>query len=215
MIAAVFDLDRTLLPSTTAERLFVRYLIERRVLGLRALVETARFSLTTGLRDPIRLVKENRPYFRGLHVARMWLLGRRCFEDVIRGRLSKRGLDQLELHRRAGHRIVLLSGSIPFVVQPMARTFAVDHVICSQLDVRDQRLTGRIVDLHPYGKAKAELMRRYAGAVSLDLARSYCYADHHTDVGILRLFGNPVCVNPTEQLRITATRAGWSIVEFD
>jgi HAD superfamily hydrolase (TIGR01490 family) len=215
MIAAVFDLDRTLLPSTTAERLFVRYLIEQRVLGLRALLETVRFSLTTGLRDPIRLVKENRPYFRGVHVARMWLHGRRCFDEVIRSRLSKRGLAQLEHHRDARHRIVLLSGSIPFVVQPMARAFKVDHVICSQLDVRDQRLTGRIVDLHPYGQAKAELMRRYAGAASLDLTRSYCYADHHTDEGILRLFGHPVCVNPTEQLRNTANRAGWSIVEFD
>src|SRR5207247_1567031 len=38
--AAVFDVDRTLVPVTTTERIFIRYLLRRRVIGLRAVLYT-------------------------------------------------------------------------------------------------------------------------------------------------------------------------------
>jgi HAD superfamily hydrolase (TIGR01490 family) len=214
MIAAVFDVDRTLLPDTTAERLFVRYLLRNRMLGVRSVAETLRFAVTRGREDPALAIREHRPYLRGQKVSQMRELGRRCFEEVIRPRLASQGVKRVRYHRTVGHRTVLLSGSLPFVLQPMAEALAVDDLICSRLGEADQRLGGRLIDLHPYGGAKAALIRRFAEEKYLDLGQSFCYADHHADEGVLRMFGHPVCINPTKRLRIIAQRLSWTVEEF-
>ena len=71
MIAAVFDVDRTLLPETTAERIFLSYLIHERVVGLRSLLETIRFMAVEGRSSPIKETRRHRPYLRDAHVAQI------------------------------------------------------------------------------------------------------------------------------------------------
>jgi HAD superfamily hydrolase (TIGR01490 family) len=214
VIAAVFDVDRTLLPDTTAERLFLGYLIHERVLGVRAALETLRFLAVRGRTSPIAATKRNRPYLRGQQASLLATLGARCFDEAIRPRLSARGVERVRWHTEHGHRVVLLSGSIPYVIEPMAQALGVEDVICSRLDERAQRLTGRIVGLHPYGAAKAMLIREFAGRFRIELDHSFCYADHHTDEHVLRLFGQPVCVNPNARLLRIAQRFSWPVEEF-
>lgn len=214
VIAAVFDVDRTLLPDTTAERLFLRYLVRERVLGARAAAETLRFLALRGWRHPVREMRAHRPWLRGQSEPEMVELGARCFEEVIGPRLAARGIDRVRYHIQAGHQTVLLSGSLPYVLQPMARMLGVRHVICSEPASRNQRLTGRLVGLHPYGAAKALLIRRFAEDAKVDLGKSFCYADHHTDEVVLRLFGHPVCINPNDRLYNIALRLGWPVEEF-
>lgn len=214
MIAAVFDVDRTLLPETTAERLFVRYLLQERVLGVRAAVETLRFSLLHGWPNPVREVRRNRPYLRGQLSLAMTEMGARCFEQVIRPRLAASGIERLREHRELGHHTVLLSGSLPFVLQPLAEAVGADETICSRMEERNGRLLGRLVGPHPYGTAKVSLIQRFAHDNAVDLASSYCYADHDSDAGVLQLFGHPICINPNDRLRAIAGRLGWPVEEF-
>ena len=214
MIAAVFDVDRTLLPDTTAERLFLRYLINERVIGFRSLLETVRFMAVKGRNNPIMATRRHRPYLRGSRVALVNELGARCFEEKIRPRLSPRGVERIQRHVKDGHQPVLLSGSIPQIIGPMAASLGVEHVICSNLESRGERFTGRLIGPHPYGGGKVLLIQRFASEFKIELQRSFCYADHHTDEPVLSLFGHPVCINPNERLRLIAQRLGWPIEEF-
>lgn len=214
MIAAVFDVDRTLLPNTTAERLFLSYLIKERVVGVRSLLETLRFVAVKGRNSPIRATRRHRPYLRGTSVDVVSELGARCFEEKIRPRLSARGVERVQRHLRDGHHPVLLSGSIPQVIGPMAAALGVEHVICSNLESRGERFTGRLIGPHPYGGGKVLLIQRFAKEFKIELQRSFCYADHDSDEPVLSLFGHPVCINPNERLRLIAQRLGWPIEEF-
>ncbi len=74
--------------------------------------------------------------------------------------------------------------------------------------------TGEVSAEHPYGEEKAALACRFAREHGVDLSRSYGYADHHSDAPFLRLFGYPVCVNPTPRLRTLAAAAGWAVEEW-
>jgi putative phosphoserine phosphatase / 1-acylglycerol-3-phosphate O-acyltransferase len=215
MIAAVFDLDRTLLPGTTAERIYLRHLVRHRVLGFGAAAHIVRYAVDSGLNDIFLRVRAERPYLIGLHDATLRLYGRRCAIEEILPALSQRGLDFLHWHQDRGHHPVLLSGSLPYAVEPLARELGIRNVICSQLDLESQRVTGRLKGLHPYGIAKATLMLEYGKANDVEFKVSYCYADHHTDESLMQLFGNPVCVNPSSQLRAIATENDWRIEEFD
>jgi len=214
MIAAVFDVDRTLLPDTTAERVFLSYLIKERVIGFRSLLETVRFIAVKGRNNPVMATRRHRPYLRGTRVELINELGARCFEEKIRPRLSARGVERVQRHLKDGHQPVLLSGSIPQIIGPMAATLGVEHVICSNLESDGDRFTGRLIGPHPYGGGKVLLIQRFANEFRIELQRSFCYADHHTDEPVLSLFGHPVCINPNERLRLIAQRLGWPIEEF-
>ncbi len=223
-VGAVFDVDRTLLPGTTAERLFLRYLWEKRELGLREALLTAGFAVRHLRPTPSRIVqsiRRHRPYLRGKDLAEMQQLGADCFARDIRPRLAARGIAAVAEHRAHGHTTVMLSGSLWFLLQPMAEFLGVNHVIATRLAVkaaakpgRGPKLTTRLEGPHPYGRAKALLIKRFADDRQLDLAMSYAYADHYTDAEMLALVGHPICVNPDERLRREAEKRGWQIEAF-
>ena len=223
-IGAVFDVDRTLLPGTTAERLFLRYLWEKRELGVREALLTAGFTLRHLRPTPSRIaqsIRRHRPYLRGKDLAEMQQLGADCFARDIRPRLAARGIAAVAAHRERGHTTVMLSGSLWFLLQPMAEFLGINHVIATRLAVkaatapgRGPKLTTRLEGPHPYGRAKALLIKRFADDRNLDLAASYAYADHYTDAEMLALVGNPICVNPDDRLRREAEARGWPIEAF-
>jgi HAD superfamily hydrolase (TIGR01490 family) len=219
LTAAVFDVDRTLLPGTTTERLFIRYLISQGQLGV---IQLARTALITGVYllrvlpklDPMEAIRRQRMYLAGLPEARVLNLAATCFREEIQPRLSAAGLATLREHQARGHLTVLLSGAPAFLLAPLQAYTGADHLIATHLEVRDGRFTGRITGPWPYGPTKALLMRHFAAEHGIAFADSYCYADHHTDVEVLTLFGRPVVINAKPRMAALAQARQWEQREF-
>ena len=215
IVAAVFDVDRTLVPVTTTERIFIRYLLRKRVLGPRAVLNTLVFMARQFPRvTPFEAIRRQRAYLAGQPIDKMRRLARACFETDIKPLISRAGLDAIREHKAQGHVVVLLSGSLDFLLEPMQEYVGADHLIAAHLEVVDGKLTGRIVGDFPFGTYKAVLIRHFAEQHGLDFSRSYAYADHHTDHEVLRLFGNPVVINPKEKMLEIARREGWPTKDF-
>jgi putative phosphoserine phosphatase/1-acylglycerol-3-phosphate O-acyltransferase len=68
--------------------------------------------------------------------------------------------------------------------------------------------------VHPYGSAKAEIVRSTYDIVDYDLSSSYAYANHATDFEFLELFGRPFLVNPAPRLMKRAKNKGFDVVCF-
>lgn len=213
-VAAVFDVDNTLLPGASSERLFIRFLIERRHLGWRAAVGTLAAMVRYARLGPFHALRQHRPYLRDWHVARLEALAEEAFATTIAPRLSRRGVERVRQHQVQGHVTVLLSGAPPFLLAPLSRQLGIEHVIGTPLATAAGVYTGTLAGGHPYGEEKAALARRFAAAHGVDLAASYAYADNHSDAPLLQLFGHPVCVNPSPRLRRLAARFGWPVEEF-
>jgi HAD superfamily hydrolase (TIGR01490 family) len=215
LVVAVFDVDRTLVPVTTTERIFIRYLLRKGVLGPRAVVRTITFMLRNLRKaSPFEAIRRERAYLSGLPYEKAVRLARRCFQTDIAPRISKAGLEALREHKREGHQVVLLSGSLDFLLEPFKEYVGADHLIAARMEVAGGKLTGRIEGDYPYGGLKATLIRHYAEEHGLDFTRSYAYADHHTDHEVLSLFGNPVVVNPRKKMLAIAEREGWEVKSF-
>jgi HAD superfamily hydrolase (TIGR01490 family) len=215
IVAAVFDVDRTLVPVTTTERIFIRYLLRNRVLGPRAVLNTLVFMARQFPRvSPFEAIRRQRAYLAGQPLEKMRRLARACFETEIKPRISQAGLDAIREHKAQGHVVVLLSGSLDFLLEPMQEYVGADHLIAAHLEVEHGKLTGRIVGDFPYGTYKAVLIRHFAEQHGLDFSRSYASADHHTDHEVLSLFGNPVVINAKEKMLEIARREGWPTKDF-
>jgi phosphoserine phosphatase len=123
-------------------------------------------------------------------------------------------LERLRQHRADGAMAVLLSGSLAELIEPMGEYVEAEVTIASRLRLAGSRIAGGLDGPHPYGTAKAALIQQLVQERAIELPASFCYADHHTDEPMLSLFGHPVCVNPSEQLRRLAQRHGWPVEEF-
>ncbi len=225
---AFFDIDRTLLVGTSLESCFLRAAWRRHILGIRALGR----NLTEGLRAlrhgallippglPWRtrlrylFLSGNKAYLRGLSLEVCHDLARISLEEEVLPRLSPRGLVRIREHQAAGHRVVLLSGTLDFLAQPLQAYLQADRLVAARPEVERGRLTGRLAEPHPYGARKRELLLQIAREEGIDLAGSFAYADHHTDLPFLEAVGHPVAVNPDRRLYRIARARGWAIERF-
>jgi HAD superfamily hydrolase (TIGR01490 family) len=210
--AAFFDLDHTLLTGTTTERLFLRRLLRSGELGpaelVRYLAQFRREPRLTG-----GFFRRNKAYLAGKPLSRILPLAEEAARQAL-SLMSPRGKQVLAEHHAAGRLVVLVTGTLDILAEPLRRELPIDVVIASNLVRADGRLTGGLSGLYPRGENKRALVRRLAEERGIDLARSFAYGDDWTDVPMLESVGHPVAVNPSQRLRELAERKGWAIERF-
>lgn len=212
---AFFDVDRTLIKGVSTEAIFIRYLIKRRKLKLIDLLRTALFLLKAVPRlfkEGIINIKENKTYLRNKPVEEIKCLGRICFEEEIRAYLSPKATALIEYHKNRGDLIVLLSGSLDFLIEPLKKHVGAHEVIATKIAKKDGMFLGRIKNIYPYGSNKLKLATEFCEKRELDIKGSYAYADHYSDRHILEGVGHAVAVNPDKRLKRLAKEKGWQII---
>ena len=130
------------------------------------------------------------------------------FHHLLLAKSFPAAFARVRAHRRLGHRTVLITGALDFLVEPLRPLF--DEIVCAALGVDDDgRLTGRLERFPPTGEARALVLAEYATGEGLDLAETVAYADSASDLPLLECVGFPVAVNPEARLAAIARRRGW------
>ncbi len=212
-IAAIFDVDGVIVAGDSLERAFFSFLWRRgelRWLDLLRLSGGALRAIVAG-RPPI---KGNKAYLRGKDAVRIRRLARECFEEEIARRLLPQAINRLRWHQESGHFVILLSGTLDLLLEPLAEHLGVCARIGTELEVEGRRLTGRIASLHPFGETKAECLSVISRIGKFDLKRSFAYGDHYADRFLLAAVGHPVATNPDPRLRKIAESRGWMTEDF-
>ena len=213
--AAYFDVDRTLLPRCTMERLFLPYLLKSGWLRIRDLgryVLRGIWGLTGG--EKFRGWHQNKQHLKNKDPEELNRLAADCFEAKIRPRISQTGRKAVEKHRKAGHLVVLLTGSLEPLAHQLGQELEADLVLAARLAQKHGALSGHLANQRPYGPEKARLVKELASRLDLDLSTSFAYGDHHSDVDVLSTVGNPRAVNPDAHLLQEARRRGWPVLHF-
>lgn len=99
-------------------------------------------------------------------------------------------LSRFEWHKDQGHDTVLLSGSFGDLIEPLAKALDVNRVISTEPEIQEGIYTGE-VRVPMIGEAKLEALQADAKSHQVDLAASYGYGDHPSDLPFLSLLGNP------------------------
>jgi fatty acyl-CoA reductase len=210
---AVFDLENTLIASNVVESyawLASRTMDRRQRLRFVArMLAEAPSLLALDRRDRGDFLRHFYRRYEGAPVGRLRTDSWELFSDLLLEKAFPEGLRRVREHRRLGHRTMLLTGALDFIVDPLRPLF--DDVVCARLDERDGRLTGELVAVPPTGEARALLLAEYAAERELDLADAVAYADSASDLPMLESVGYPVAVNPEPKLATIARRRGWHV----
>jgi phosphoserine phosphatase len=101
------------------------------------------------------------------------------------------------------------------LVEPLAKSLDVAHVLCTELESVDGVLTGRCIEPVCLEEGKVHWLEGFIEEHDIDLARSWFYTDSITDLPVLELVGHPIAINPDPRLYHTAVRRGWPVRLFD
>jgi HAD superfamily hydrolase (TIGR01490 family) len=155
----------------------------------------------------------NRTFYRayaGWRVAEVAAGGRAWFRarSGDAGFFRPEAVARLRAHADAGHLVVLVSGSHPACLRPLAAHLGAHRSLCSRPATRAGRYTGAL-RVPMIGAHKGATVRSVAARWGVDLAASWAYGDHESDLPLLDAVGHPVVVGPGPGLAEHARRRGW------
>lgn len=213
-VAALFDVDNTLLPGEASEIRFFRFLWRRGLVGWGELSRT--MAWLAGHVPPFSLhsLRERKVYLTGKRPVDIESYAKEFCQAEMIDRLSLQGRAKLDAHRQAGHQLILVTGAPDFLIVPLAAFLNVPTIFAAKPEQRNSVYTGALIPPLPYGCGKRELILAHAQEMGLDLARSYAYGDSPGDHDLLELVGHPLVVNPIRGMKRIARRRGWSVTEW-
>jgi HAD superfamily phosphoserine phosphatase-like hydrolase len=194
---AAFDLENTLIASNVVE--------SYAWLATRHLERAARARLVAGLlaEGPrlLRLDRRDRSDFlrafyrryEGAPIEQLRFDGYELFSDLLGLRAFPEAIARVRRHRALGHKTLLITGALDFVVEPLRPLF--DEIVCAHMGERDGLLTGELTDSPPTGEARALLLEEFARGQGLSLADTIGYADSTSDLPMLEASGFPGLVH--------------------
>jgi alcohol-forming fatty acyl-CoA reductase len=210
---AVFDLEHTLMSSNVVDTyawLASRHLSPaRRARFVADLVRQGPSLLALDRRDRGDFLRSFYTKFEDAPVAQLERDSWELFHRQLLTRSFPDGLARVRAHRALGHRTLLITGALDFIIEPIRPLF--DDIVCASMETRDGRLTGHLTTLPPIGEARALVLADYAEEHSLSLEESVAYADSASDLAMLEAVGFPVAVNPESRLSAIARRRGWHV----
>lgn len=213
--AAFFDVDQTVIRGNSAS-LYARYLRRHAGARLRDLLVTAyyyglykvnRLDLEVVLARSVRSLEGRREdEYRAFC--------ERFVRDAMVPLVYPEVAPLLARHRAAGHEVVLISASINFVVDPLARHLGIEHACSTEVEVAGGRLTGTYRRPACFAEGKVHYAERFCAARGVDLRESAFYTDSASDLPLLERVGHPRPVNADFLLRREAARRGWRHARF-
>ena len=215
---AAFDLENTLIASNVVAS--YAWLATRRLpkedrlrFVVRTLAEAPRL-LAMDRRDRGDFLRHFYRRYEDAPVDQLEIDSAEMFSDLIITKSFPAAIRRVREHRALGHRTLLITGALDFVVKPLIPLF--DDIVCASLATTTEgRYAGELTDVPPTGESRAQLMFDYADAENLSLAESVAYADSASDLPMLEAVGFPVAVNPETRLAAIARKRGWLVEHFD
>jgi len=215
-IGAFFDFDETLL-DTESSRLGIKHLWQRRLVSRIFILK----AFVAGLLYRRHLITDQQTakillrLYRNRRLVEFTDGAEAFYRDILKPRLAPKILAKVNDHKDQGHTLVLISGSIRYMLEPVARDLGFEHLLCTDLEAdANGLLTGKPKGPLCLDTTKRHLATKLAQSTGIDLARSYAYGNHQADLPLLELVGFPHAVEPSKPLLKIAVARNWPILAY-
>ncbi|HET6966070.1 MAG TPA: HAD-IB family hydrolase [Acidimicrobiales bacterium] len=220
--AAIFDLDRTLLRTSSTPAinaaLFEAGLVGRETVPGQTVV--LGFYDAFGETLPsMALARAAAWASRGWSVAQVAAAAERAGER-LEASLQPHARALLQREKAAGHRLVLATTTPRHLIGPFAARLGFDHVIATRYATSTdgsgaERYNGRLDGDFVWSRGKLRAVRRWAAGEGVDLRSSSAFSDSFYDLPLLGAVGRPTAVNPDLRLQAAAVLRRWPVVHLD
>ena len=124
--------------------------------------------------------------------------------------LTDGAVELVELLHSKGHCISLVSGGFTSILQPLVDQLKIDFYRANTLEIVNGRLTGKVLGSIVDRAAKAQALKEFAQACSVELSNTVAIGDGANDLDMMAIAGISIAFNAKP---IVQAAADYSITE--
>lgn len=122
-------------------------------------------------------------------------------------------IERFKKHHKDKIHTMLVSGAYTHLLTHFREEFPFDTIIGTEIPILNGEVNKTEQLEHIQGIKKNEKINELLKNKRIDWKNSFAYADSYSDLSVLELVGNPVAVDPDDELREIALKRGWEIIE--
>ena len=136
-------------------------------------------------------------------------------EQHIRPIMLEKARAMLQKHRDQGDHLMIITATNHFVVEPIASEFGVDTLLAIELEIKDNRYTGKVAGTPTFQDGKVTRLQEWLTKnPEFSMEGSYFYSDSKNDLPLLKKVDFPFAVNPDPELERTARENDWPVLNL-
>lgn len=187
----VFDVDGTLIDAEMIDELAKAAGVGRKVSEITSRAMNGEIDFKQALTERVRLLK-------GLDV--------KILDSIVENLDVTPGAEELIIALKAlGYKIALISGGFTQFVEKIKQKLGIDYVYANRLVIRDEKLTGEVVEPIIDAERKADLMREIAEKENLLMEQVVAVGDGANDRFMLQNSGLGIALYPKAVLQKVAS----------
>lgn len=209
-----FDLDDTIL-AVNSGRILIKECYRKGIISRGKLLKAYKLSILHKTRikssrsSSLSMIK----WLEGAEARFMHEYSYKVIDELLIPYIRPEIRKEIDLHRKNGSRIVMLSAALTFIVKPIAEFLKFDDFICSDPEVQNGFYTGKPNGPVCIDDEKEIQIREYCLKHNVELSDVWFYGDAWSDRFALSIVGHPVCVQPDSRLLRLSRKNSWRVLE--
>lgn len=120
--------------------------------------------------------------------------------------------ERIRNFHKQGYEIYFVTSTLEPIAKNFQKYFGFGKVVATNIGEKNGHYSSAPKGAPCHGQEKADRILELQKKDNLNLAESYAFTDHISDLAMLRLVGHPVVVNPNPSLKIIALKNKWEII---
>lgn len=207
-----FDLDRTITGINSGYAM-ARMARQKGLLGITDILSAFRILVLHKLHlgNAEKFITGMGTWLKGHEREEISVLASTAVSEYLVDSVYREFTTEFDYHQSLNAGTVILSSSLAEICHPLAAYLGFDKVLATEMECIGGIYTGNPSGAYCYGEGKKERIVSFCLENNIDLSKAYYYADSSSDLPVLEIVGNPVCVNPDKNLKVRAKAMGWRI----
>lgn len=213
----VFDLDETLIKADSA-MIWNEFLVEKGIVDDASfLTEDQRLMAlySQGKLDMDDYLKFAMAPITHLSLGEVEKLVNECVDKWIAPKQFQQSIPLLEQLNKQGVDTLIISATVSFIVEAVARHLGVEQSMGIELVTEDDRYTAKVSGVPSYREGKVTRLEQWLSAKDETYSEIHFYTDSINDLPLCERADYAYLVNPCPRLKAIADRPNWTILHWD
>lgn len=216
MALAIFDLDNTLIAGDS-DHSWGEFLVAQSIVDpslYKSMNDKFYADYESGALDIFAYLEFSIEPLTRLSIPDLDQLHKIFMQELVKPMMLNQARDLIDHHRKAGDRLLIITSTNRFIVEPICLSLGIDEIIATDLEIVNGKYSGKIIGTPTFQEGKVERFNQWLEAQNESNDGSYFYSDSINDLPLLLEVANPIAVDPDSALRKEAESRHWKIISL-
>jgi len=216
MALAIFDLDNTLIAGDS-DHSWGEFLVDQNIVDrqfYKKMNDKFYADYESGCLDIYAYLEFSVQPLTKFSIKDLQSLHQQFMSEVIDPMKLDKAKDLINHHRQAGDRLLVITSTNRFIVEPICQSLGINEIIATDLEIIDNKYSGKVIGTPTFQEGKVERFNQWLMEQKESSDGSYFYSDSINDMPMLLEVAYPIAVDPDSELRKEAESRNWEIISL-